>query len=173
MQHGPQVPHRADCDISGKAREVVGILEAIHALEDQTTAQTNAADVVEMLHDLKLSKDARVIEEGVAETLSDMFDFGTCFRRVRVKSRFYSPDFRGALRLLSAERSSDPAATDVLALSRNSKRLLGSGRGAGLSGTEIVLLAFSPQPIGRIARAMRSTHFSKPLRRVRQGRMLC
>jgi putative transposase len=57
---------------TGKAREVVAMLKAIHAQEDRDAADKKAADVVAKLHDMKLAKAARIVEEGVAETLSYM-----------------------------------------------------------------------------------------------------
>jgi transposase-like protein len=57
---------------TGKAREVVAMLKAIHAQEDREAAQKKAADVVAKLHDMKLAKAAKIVGEGVAETLSYM-----------------------------------------------------------------------------------------------------
>jgi transposase-like protein len=57
---------------TGKAREVVAMLKAIHAQEDREAAEKKAADVVAKLHDMKLARAARIVEEGVAETLSYM-----------------------------------------------------------------------------------------------------
>ena len=57
---------------TGKAREVVAMLKAIHAQEDRQAAEKKASDVVAKLHELKLSKAAKSVEEGVAETLSYM-----------------------------------------------------------------------------------------------------
>jgi putative transposase len=57
---------------TGKAREAVAMLKAIHAQEDRQAAEKKAADVVAKLHELKLSKAAKIVEEGVAETLSYM-----------------------------------------------------------------------------------------------------
>lgn len=57
---------------TGKAREVVAMLKAIHAQEDREAAEKKAADVVAKLHDMKLAKAARIVEEGFAETLSYM-----------------------------------------------------------------------------------------------------
>jgi transposase-like protein len=57
---------------TGKAREVVAMLKAIHAQEDRIAAEKKAADVVAELHDMRLAKAANIIEEGVAETLSYM-----------------------------------------------------------------------------------------------------
>jgi putative transposase len=57
---------------TGKAREVVAMLKAIHAQEDRAAAQKKAADVVTKLTDMKLAKAAKIVEEGVVETLSYM-----------------------------------------------------------------------------------------------------
>lgn len=57
---------------TGKAREVVAMLKAIHAQEDRVAAEKKAADVVAKLQDMKLAKAAQIVEEGVAETLSYM-----------------------------------------------------------------------------------------------------
>jgi transposase-like protein len=57
---------------TGKAREVVAMLKAIHAQEDRLAADKKATDVVVKLHEMKLAKAAKVVEEGVAETLSYM-----------------------------------------------------------------------------------------------------
>jgi putative transposase len=55
-----------------KAREVVAMLKAIHAQEDRAAAEKKAADVVTKLLEMRLAKAARIVEEGVAETLSYM-----------------------------------------------------------------------------------------------------
>jgi putative transposase len=57
---------------TGKAREVVAMLKAIHAQEDRIAAEKKAVDVVAKLHEMKLAKAAHVVEEGVSETLSYM-----------------------------------------------------------------------------------------------------
>jgi putative transposase len=57
---------------TGKAREIVAMLKAIHAQEDREAAEKKATDVVTKLHDMKLAKAAKIVEEGVAETLSYM-----------------------------------------------------------------------------------------------------
>ena len=57
---------------TGKAREVVAMLKAIHAQEDREAAEKKAVDVVTKLHDMKLSKAAKIVEDGVGETLSYM-----------------------------------------------------------------------------------------------------
>jgi transposase-like protein len=57
---------------TGKAREVVAMLKAIHAQEDRVAAEKKAADVVAKLHEMRLSKAAKIVEEGVVETLSYM-----------------------------------------------------------------------------------------------------
>lgn len=57
---------------TGKVREVVAMLKAIHAQEDRAAAEKKAADVVAKLRELKLSQAAQIVEQGVAETLSYM-----------------------------------------------------------------------------------------------------
>lgn len=57
---------------TGKAREVIAMLKAIHAQEDRDAAEKKAADVVAKLRDMKLAKAAKIVEEGVTETLSYM-----------------------------------------------------------------------------------------------------
>ena len=48
------------------------MLKAIHAQEDRQAAEKKAADVVAKLLEMKLTKAARIVEEGVGETLSYM-----------------------------------------------------------------------------------------------------
>jgi transposase-like protein len=55
-----------------KSKEVMAMLKAIHAQEDREAAQKKGADVVAKLREMKLAKAARIVEEGVAETLSYM-----------------------------------------------------------------------------------------------------
>ena len=55
-----------------KSREVMAMLKAIHAQEDRQAAEKKGADVVAKLRELKLSKAASIVEEGVSETLSYM-----------------------------------------------------------------------------------------------------
>lgn len=57
---------------TGKAREVAAMLKAIHAQEDREAAEKKATDVVTKLQGMKLAKAARIVEEGVGETLSYM-----------------------------------------------------------------------------------------------------
>ena len=57
---------------TGKTREVMAMLKAIHAQEDRPAAEKKAADVVAKLHEMRLSKAAKIVEEGVGETLSYM-----------------------------------------------------------------------------------------------------
>jgi transposase-like protein len=56
----------------GKVKEVAAMLKAIHAQEDETAAQTKAAQVVEKLQGLRLGKAAGIVREGIAETLTYM-----------------------------------------------------------------------------------------------------
>ena len=53
-----------------KTKEVMSAVKAIHASEDRPAAQEKAAAVALKLEGMKLSKAARIVREGVAETLS-------------------------------------------------------------------------------------------------------
>lgn len=55
-----------------RMREVMAMLKAIHAQEDREAAEKKAVDVVEKLRALKLQKAAKMVEEGVIETLRYM-----------------------------------------------------------------------------------------------------
>lgn len=55
-----------------RMREVMAMLKAIHAQEDREAAEKKAIDVVEKLRALKLHRAAKVVEEGVSETLRYM-----------------------------------------------------------------------------------------------------
>jgi putative transposase len=55
-----------------KVKEVMAMLKAIHAQEDRREAEKKATDVVAKLRAMKLSKAARIVEEGAGETLSYM-----------------------------------------------------------------------------------------------------
>jgi putative transposase len=56
----------------GKAKEVAAMLKAIHAQEDQASAQAKAAAVVEKLQGMRLGQAAEVVRAGIGETLSYM-----------------------------------------------------------------------------------------------------
>ena len=55
---------------SGKMKEVMAALKAIHASEDREAAEVKAAAVAEKLEVMKLSKAARIVREGAGETMS-------------------------------------------------------------------------------------------------------
>ena len=57
---------------TGKVKEVVALLKAIHAQEDKEAALAKAAQVVAKLEGLRLGKAAEVVRAGVAETLAYM-----------------------------------------------------------------------------------------------------
>lgn len=101
----------------GKAREVVAMLKAIHAQEDREAAEKKAVDVVAKLHAMKLAKAAKIVEEGVAETLSYMAfprehwirirtnnPLERLMREIRRRTRVVGafPDGRSALMLVAA-----------------------------------------------------------------------
>jgi len=71
---------------TGKAREVVAMLKAIHAQEDREAAEKKAADVVAKLHEMKLTKAAKIVQEGVAETLSYMMFPREHWTRIRTNN---------------------------------------------------------------------------------------
>lgn len=56
----------------GKAREVAALLKAIHAQEDREAALAKATQVVTKLTELRLSKAAALVANGIGETLSYM-----------------------------------------------------------------------------------------------------
>lgn len=55
---------------SGKVKEVMAALKAIHASEDRDAARAKAAAVAEKLEAMKLGKAARIVREGAEETMS-------------------------------------------------------------------------------------------------------
>jgi len=102
---------------TSKAREVVAMLKAIHAQEDRPAAEKKAADVVTKLQGMKLAKAAKIVEEGVAETLSYMAfprehwirirtnnPLERLMREIRRRTRVVGafPDGRSALMLVAA-----------------------------------------------------------------------
>jgi putative transposase len=56
----------------GKAKEVAAMLKAIHAQEDQASAQVKAAAVAEKLQGMRLGQAAELVRGGIGETLSYM-----------------------------------------------------------------------------------------------------
>jgi transposase-like protein len=102
---------------TSKAREVVAMLKAIHAQEDRVAAEKKAADVVAKLREMKLAKAAKIVEEGVTETLSYMAfprehwtrirtnnPLERIMREIRRRTRVVGafPDGRSALMLVAA-----------------------------------------------------------------------
>jgi transposase-like protein len=55
---------------SGKMKEVMAALKAIHASEDREAARVKAAAVAEKLEAMKLGKAAKIVREGAEETMS-------------------------------------------------------------------------------------------------------
>lgn len=102
---------------SGKAREVAAMLKAIHAQEDLCSAREKAQAVAGKLREMRLTKAAEMVEQGIQETLRYMSfprEHWRCLRtnnplerlnrevrrRTRVVGAF--PDGRSALMLVSA-----------------------------------------------------------------------
>ena len=55
-----------------QAKEVAALLKAIHAQEDQVAARCKAEQVVAKLQSMRLGKAARLVQEGIGETLTYM-----------------------------------------------------------------------------------------------------
>jgi putative transposase len=101
----------------GKVKAVAAMLKAIHAQEDREAARRKAADVVAKLEAMKLGKAARIVREGVEETLSYMAfpmehwrqirtnnPLERIMREIRRRTRVVGafPDGRSALMLVAA-----------------------------------------------------------------------
>jgi transposase-like protein len=100
-----------------KQKTVAAMLKAIHAQEDRQAARRKAEDVVEKLEAMRLPKAAKIVREGVEETLSYMA-FPTehwrqirtnnplerIMREIRRRTRVVGafPDGRSALMLVAA-----------------------------------------------------------------------
>jgi len=56
----------------GQVREVASMLKAIHAQEDKEAAMIKALQVIAKLRERRLEKAARIVEDGVEETLTYM-----------------------------------------------------------------------------------------------------
>lgn len=102
---------------TGKTREVVAMLKAIHAQEDRQAAEKKAADVVAKLREGRLTQAAQIVEQGVAETLSYMHfprehwtrirtnnPLERIMREIRRRTRVVGafPDGKSALMLVAA-----------------------------------------------------------------------
>ncbi len=100
-----------------KSKEVMAMLKAIHAQEDRQAPEKKAQDVVAKLRDRKLSGAAKIVEQGVAETLSYMAfprehwtrirtnnPLERIMREIRRRTRVVGafPDGRSALMLVAA-----------------------------------------------------------------------
>ncbi len=55
---------------TGKVKEVAAMLKAIHAQEDAKAAKEKARQVVEKLRTMRLARAAKIVENGIEETLS-------------------------------------------------------------------------------------------------------
>jgi transposase-like protein len=102
---------------TSKSREAAAMLKAIHAQEDRAAAEQKAGQVVEKLESMRLGKAAKIVREGVGETLAYMSfprEHWRCIRtnnplerlnrevrrRTRVVGAF--PDGQSALMLVAA-----------------------------------------------------------------------
>ncbi|NLX97960.1 MAG: IS256 family transposase [Rhodopirellula sp.] len=101
----------------GKVKSVAAMLKAIHAQEDRQAALRKAVDVAAKLEAMKLGKAARIVRDGVAETLGYMSfpmehwrqirtnnPLERIMREIRRRTRVVGafPDGRSALMLVAA-----------------------------------------------------------------------
>ena len=70
----------------GKVKEVAAMLKAIHGQEDHQAAQEKAIQVALRLDGMKLPAAARLVREGIEETLSYMFFPREFWRRIRTNN---------------------------------------------------------------------------------------
>lgn len=69
-----------------KRKEVAAMLKAIHAQEDREAAQKKAVDVVKKLEKMRLRNAAKVVRDGIDETLSYMSFPSEFWRRIRTNN---------------------------------------------------------------------------------------
>ena len=70
----------------GKAREVMAMLKAIHAQEDRQAARDKAQAVTDKLDTMCLSQAAKIVREGVEETLAYMAFLREHWNRIRTNN---------------------------------------------------------------------------------------
>ena len=70
----------------GKIREVSRMLKAIHAQEDKEAARRKACEVAEKLKQMRLSSAAKILENGIEETLTFMNFPSQHWRRIRTNN---------------------------------------------------------------------------------------
>ena len=70
----------------GKVRDVAAMLKAIHGQEDRQAAQEKAVQVALRLEEMKLSSAAKLVREGIEETLSYMSFPREFWRRIRTNN---------------------------------------------------------------------------------------
>lgn len=70
-----------------KMRDVAAMLKAIHAQESRTEALKKAEHVVLRLREMKLAEAAKIVDEGIAETLSYFAFPSEHWRRIRTNNR--------------------------------------------------------------------------------------
>lgn len=71
---------------TGKVREVAAMLKAIHAQENREQALAKATYFEEKLAEIKLSKAARILKDGIAETLECMYFPDEHWRHIRTNN---------------------------------------------------------------------------------------
>ena len=70
----------------GRVKEVAAMLKAIHAQEDREEARRKAALVAEKLHAMKLTRAAKIVDEGIEETLGYYRFPSEHWRRIRTNN---------------------------------------------------------------------------------------
>ena len=70
----------------GKAKEVAAMLKAIYAQEDRKAAQEKGDAVVEKLKEMRLANAAKILQEGIPETLSYMAFPREYWNRIRTNN---------------------------------------------------------------------------------------
>lgn len=70
----------------GRVKEVATMLKAIHAQEDREEARRKAALVAEKLHAMKLTRAAKIVHEGIEETLGYYGFPSEHWRRIRTNN---------------------------------------------------------------------------------------
>jgi putative transposase len=95
---------------STKVREIAAMLKAIHAGEDIVAARQKAAQVIEKLHGLRLTRAAEIVETAVEETLAYYAFPEEHWRRVRTNNPLERilREIRRRTRVVGASRTANP-----------------------------------------------------------------
>jgi transposase-like protein len=113
---------------TGKVREAVALLKAVHAQEDREAGLVKAEQVVAKLEAMRLGKAAEVVRAGVAETLAFMFFPREHWKRIRTNNPLerLNREIRRRTRVVGVFPSGESAQVLVAARLRH---MAGSKRG--------------------------------------------